>query len=474
MYCFRSDTSEHSEIHIIIVVGHNVDVTLVNDTFRLESVDEDYIHIPLYAKLSRELVELLSHVGAEDWYISLYTSKAGPVVVIGADLDIIVKYKVVGHFVGTPFLLCFAAAMECFAPEELRTRVVDSAAIGTSHPVLQPGCSVSLKHDRESGGTIGCILTDGFSDVILTAGHCTCSMEDCLRDLRVQRILLAARRISPSSIQQTRTYLLRRFSWNNSLLKFTKICVKIKEMSLDFSEDLKKLRSKASSSDSRQIGETILTVVGYGNAPVLGDYQDNPSKLDFSLVKILDTPFSNAFPVYTKRNLPAKPTGATSNIFENQIVFKIGRQTGITVGRVNGVKSEVSPRGYSGYFSEWEVVGENGEPWAARGDSGSCVWDLSGNLIGMVWGSTRRYNTGYVTPIQNLLDSIKGLTGREYRPKTTSMDDKNNLKVSKITKVTVSPELQHAYVNASDGDWKILIRQQLKSIIKRESETADE
>jgi WD40 repeat protein len=91
------------------------------------------------------------------------------------------------------------------------------------------------------------------------------------------------------------------------------------------------------------------------------------------------------------------------------IVAKRGPITGVTWGRANEVKSvrrtdpEVTSR-------EWCVVGLTGQPFSAKGDSGSAVFDLKGRVGGIMTagaGLTERLDTTYVTPMVWLLSDIK-------------------------------------------------------------------
>jgi len=56
------------------------------------------------------------------------------------------------------------------------------------------------------------------------------------------------------------------------------------------------------------------------------------------------------------------------------------------MGTISQNKSSVKGKGYTSTTSEWLVVGD-GEIFAQQGGSGSSVWDLEGNLLGMLWGS---------------------------------------------------------------------------------------
>ena len=98
------------------------------------------------------------------------------------------------------------------------------------------------------------------------------------------------------------------------------------------------------------------------------------------------------------------------DINDELIVAKRGPITGVTWGRANEVKSvrRIDPEVTS---REWCVVGlAAGQPFSARGDSGSIVFDLKGRIGGIMTagaGLTERVDTTYVTPMDWLLSDIK-------------------------------------------------------------------
>src|SRR5947209_1502627 len=91
------------------------------------------------------------------------------------------------------------------------------------------------------------------------------------------------------------------------------------------------------------------------------------------------------------------------------IVAKRGPITGLTWGRANEVKlvRRIDPEVTS---KEWCVVGLAGQPFSAKGDSGSILFDLKGRIGGIMTagaGLTNRVDTTYLTPMDWLLSDIR-------------------------------------------------------------------
>lgn len=87
----------------------------------------------------------------------------------------------------------------------------------------------------------------------------------------------------------------------------------------------------------------------------------------------------------------------------------------MTKGFVNGVPSVLffEGSGKETTTREWAVLPiSRSKPFAAAGDSGSFVLDLSSALVGMIHGSV--LESIYVTPIQDLANHIKEVTGCDH------------------------------------------------------------
>jgi hypothetical protein len=92
------------------------------------------------------------------------------------------------------------------------------------------------------------------------------------------------------------------------------------------------------------------------------------------------------------------------------IVAKNGPMSGLTWGRASEVES-VKRTDFEELSREWcvvELVGH--QPFSAKGDSGSIVFDLNGRIGGMMTsgaGLNDRLDTTYVTPMVRLLSDIR-------------------------------------------------------------------
>jgi len=50
-------------------------------------------------------------------------------------------------------------------------------------------------------------------------------------------------------------------------------------------------------------------------------------------------------------------------------------------------------------------------PFSEPSDSGTFVFAEDGDVIGLLWGGAERRNISYVTPIEDIFDDIKRVTG---------------------------------------------------------------
>lgn len=66
-------------------------------------------------------------------------------------------------------------------------------------------------------------------------------------------------------------------------------------------------------------------------------------------------------------------------------------------------------------ITTWEYTVTNPDGvFVEPGDSGAFVFSAAGGVVGLFWGARdRNYGTGYVTPIDDILDDIKLLTNAQ-------------------------------------------------------------
>lgn len=100
------------------------------------------------------------------------------------------------------------------------------------------------------------------------------------------------------------------------------------------------------------------------------------------------------------------------------LVAKYGRTTQLTAGVANEVKSvRREPfQGQSYQSEEWCILGAKPygklrEAFSAKGDSGSCVWDMRGRVCALLTGGIEKgsgqLDTTYAAPVEWLLEDIR-------------------------------------------------------------------
>lgn len=102
-------------------------------------------------------------------------------------------------------------------------------------------------------------------------------------------------------------------------------------------------------------------------------------------------------------------------------LHKTGRTTQLTTGEYGGVVQamiarELGPHGQLQTKITYEhtvvvVDTYSASPFSEPGDSGSFVYDRGGGVIGLLLGGWERKNSTYFTPIENIFDDIKDVTG---------------------------------------------------------------
>ena len=109
---------------------------------------------------------------------------------------------------------------------------------------------------------------------------------------------------------------------------------------------------------------------------------------------------------------------------EGQDVFKVGRTTGLTVGKVHPVRSTSSIERLSNSkynkprrtTFEHQVIKANYPlSFNAPGDSGSWILNEVGYLVGFLWGGNDGDFSCYFTPIKEVIEDIEGKTKRDVK-----------------------------------------------------------
>lgn len=187
------------------------------------------------------------------------------------------------------------------------------------------------------------------------------------------------------------------------------------------SQIVHEIKSEIEANLPKSIGRTIYRTVSFCDSPE-HEEAEYCGKLDYALVALdKKACCSNALPKEFHH-----PTGRLGELKDKLVVAKVGRTTGDTTGIVNGVQTSVNVDGKT--TSEWTVVGENGEVFAEHGDSGSGVWSLNGDCVGLLWGSATSSGMGFITPIQQIFDDLRlDEKYRELRVKSCGVRDMSTL-----------------------------------------------
>lgn len=97
-------------------------------------------------------------------------------------------------------------------------------------------------------------------------------------------------------------------------------------------------------------------------------------------------------------------------------MHKIGRVSGLTHGWYSALKScllsNETKDGHTVVRQTWEhVVTKPSEAFLELGDSGSLLFNTSGDVLGILFGASEQGDIAYFTPTQDLLQDIRSITG---------------------------------------------------------------
>ncbi|KAF3175199.1 hypothetical protein TWF751_004406 [Orbilia oligospora] len=108
----------------------------------------------------------------------------------------------------------------------------------------------------------------------------------------------------------------------------------------------------------------------------------------------------------------------TSDLVLGEEVAKIGMKTGLTFGRINGVKDLVYFKENRRPTKEWCIVGSKSshKQFSSAGDSGSFVFNKSLQVVGIITAGCDHANgLTYMTPIKPVLEDIQQVMGRNFK-----------------------------------------------------------
>ncbi|KAI9781050.1 MAG: hypothetical protein M1839_006325 [Geoglossum umbratile] len=101
---------------------------------------------------------------------------------------------------------------------------------------------------------------------------------------------------------------------------------------------------------------------------------------------------------------------SSENVKADEVVFKRGRMTGLTIGKLSSINPRVQLDGK--ICSAWQVVGPRGKPFCKKGDSGSFVMDSVGRWCALLFASPYDDSgDAYVLPVDILIADIESMTG---------------------------------------------------------------
>lgn len=386
---------------------YNYPVHFDMDSPVLSAIPQEDPSISLYVNESTKIIQLLEQNSVESYHVSLYASNLGATVIIGGDIDHILKDQIFDLLKETPFHVFFSQPVTLY--ESGKPKFLMLPLSEPPLEVLRPGCSVSFE-DKMSTATFGCVLSDGMEDVGITVGHSVYTLDECSSYL--------AKGLFKSTAQHVVIHPGNATTISGATPNADQMGDTIIENRQGASEKIKTQMEKGMT-NSRNIGITKMTVRGFAK-----DSDQRPCILDYSIFNLNDNgrynntiicaPDTNVFQLGPSGNFATPRPGCK--------VIKVGRTSGLTRGTVNHVKSTVKIAGFPMATWEWMVIGENGLPWAKEGDEGSSVWDEDGNLIGILWGVIPTEGSGLVTPISEVLGSLTQFTGKYYRVKTPGED----------------------------------------------------
>ncbi|KAK2757959.1 hypothetical protein FQN54_004365 [Arachnomyces sp. PD_36] len=190
---------------------------------------------------------------------------------------------------------------------------------------------------------------------------------------------------------------------------------------LDAELKLKNRAERFFSSGDNYFG-TVFAASGFGKAT-----NNPPSQLDWALIEVEPSrsgpnrippsgTVSSGFYTFTDDRLQSPPEKA---LHADEILYKLGRTTGFTAGRYDGLRSiqlhtyqkDSSGNKIMEETYEHTIVGEPGKLFSDRGDSGAIIFDITCGSIGLLFGGNADTKASYFTPFPQLFEDVKRITG---------------------------------------------------------------
>ena len=412
-----------------IAKEYNYPVIFTLDALQPLAIKLDDASISIYNDKSDMIIQILQQHSVEPYYVTLYSSNLGPALFVGANIDASVKHQISALFEDTPINAYFSHPIQPY-DSPLRAKKVIPPALGRAIDQLQPGSSLSCENELFIAGTLGCVLTDGEEDIGVATGLRRYSEEEFAT---IRKVGLSVDK-SPFQIQHP--------AHADVVIEGMHMCEEIKQEYLSHSSQDNRVEGSKrhmKPTEPSIVGTHLLSVLGYGYRS-LEDELSPQCKLDYTIFNLRTQRYSN---ILLENNRRA--SGEVASLRANLRVFKVGRSTGLTFGRVSAVKAKVKIQGYPYSTSECVVIGDRDEPFARTGDVGSSVWDEEGNLLGIIWGCCPMEGSAFVTPISDILDSLAQMTRKRYMVKKPQKKDMNKMQVLETGSVEIPDELLRAY-----------------------------
>jgi hypothetical protein len=108
--------------------------------------------------------------------------------------------------------------------------------------------------------------------------------------------------------------------------------------------------------------------------------------------------------------------GGFGKLEEGKNVWKYGRTTGCTTGKVQGLCADIKFDNKEPATMDWVIPARNSKPFSLGGDSGSWVTNHDGEVVAHIFGGCLDLNLSYISPIDFVLDRIKFRIGLELIP----------------------------------------------------------
>jgi Peptidase family S64 len=403
--------------------------------------------ITLYKRLRNSLVNLLEEEQILEYGFCLHSSNKGPVVVFDGTIPQKTK-DAVGVLLGNELLAFYTSDPDLsFGVADAKAKETEflTGVLGGPQEVIQPGVSIGRATGSWGYGTFGCLLTNGAIDVGLTAYHVVCTKNE-MREAEIGTSIKQAKGREMAHPAPVDYHLWSRSqeSESNFLKKTVEITVgKMRKTARQKLKEFENQRKKPK--ELRGIGAVALAFTGLGNKPSDdNDPEEWPMRLDYAIIEMkTGIKATNALPLaghlFPQIN-EVRPTGRLADMQLGMVVFKVGRSTGVTKGVVHMIKKTVREKEKWGPTSEWLVqgIGVDQQSFAEVGDSGSTVWNESGDLVGMMWASNSKPpGRACVTPIREILDSLYEVTGSKYSLKPINLEEDEDRLIHKLRRETI-------------------------------------